>query len=139
MLGRTMRTHRNDQTQAALLLFQKYLINPVPTKSFGGQSLVFDNGTGWNSIMGRERRIAAATHDSNLVCRLLKMPGIGPICAMTVETFAPATQHDIQCLLIVGAMTVVEWKERSGGRPGSGLARMLAAIGVHLLAVFMKP
>ena len=35
-------------------------------------------------------------------------------------------QRDIRRLLIVGAMSVVHWKGRAGGRPGSWLARMLA-------------
>jgi len=35
-------------------------------------------------------------------------------------------QCDIRRLLIVGAMSVVHWRGRDGGRPGSWLSRMLA-------------
>ncbi|OWV39230.1 IS110 family transposase [Mameliella alba] len=35
-------------------------------------------------------------------------------------------QRDIRRLLIVGAMSIVHWRGRDGGRPGSWLARMLA-------------
>jgi transposase len=34
-------------------------------------------------------------------------------------------QRDIRRLLIVGAMSIVHWRGRDGGRPGSWLARML--------------
>lgn len=112
-----------------------------------------------------ERRTAAAARESELVRRLLGMPGIGPICALTVEICAPAMesfrcgrdfsawlgrvrhlhstggrqklgrtskmgQRDIRRLLIVGAMSVVHWKGRGGGRLGPWLARMLVAIAV---------
>jgi len=36
-----------------------------------------------------ERRIAAAAAGSDMVRRLRSMPGVGPICALAVETFAP--------------------------------------------------
>lgn len=121
-------------------------------------------------ITALDRRIAAAARDSDVVRRLQKMPGIGPICAMAVETFAPAMQtfqrgrdfaawlglvprqhssggkqklgrtskmgqRDIHRLLIVGAMSVVHWKGRGGGRPGSWLARMLAKKPKMLVAI----
>lgn len=35
-------------------------------------------------------------------------------------------QRDIRRLLIVGALSVVRWRGRDGGRPGSWLSRMLA-------------
>lgn len=117
-----------------------------------------------------ERRIAAAARESEVVRRLQGMPGIGPICALAVETFAPAMesfrrgrdfsawlglvprqhstggrqklgrtskmgQRDIRRLLIVGAMSVVHWKGRGGGRPGSWLARMLAKKPRMLVAI----
>lgn len=44
-------------------------------------------------------------------------------------------QRDIRRLLIVGAMSVVHWKGRSGGRPGSWLARMLAKKPKMLVAI----
>jgi len=121
-------------------------------------------------IAALERRIAVAARDSDVVRRLQKMPCIGPICAMAVETFAPAMQtfqrgrdfaawlglvprqhssggkqrlgrtskmgqRDIHRLLIVGAMSVVHWKGRGGGRPGSWLARMLAKKSKMLVAI----
>ena len=117
-----------------------------------------------------ERRIAVAARDSEVVRRLRQVPGIGPICAMAVETFAPSMQtfqrgrdfaawlglvprqhstggkqrlgrtskrgqRDIHRLLIVGAMSVVHWKGRGGGRPGSWLARMLAKKPKMLVAI----
>ena len=121
-------------------------------------------------IKALERRITAAARDGDVVRRLQKMPGIGPICAMAVETFAPAMQtfqrgrdfaawlglvprqhssggkqklgctskmgqRDIHRLLIVGAMSVVHWRGRGGGRPGSWLARMLAKKPKMLVAI----
>jgi transposase len=107
-----------------------------------------------------ESRIASEAKQSSAAHRLRKMPGIGPVCALAVTTFAPAMesfrrgrdfaawlglvprqhssggkqklgrtskmgQRDIRRLLIIGAMSVVHWKGRGGGRPGSWLARML--------------
>lgn len=121
-------------------------------------------------IAALERRIAIAARDSDVVRRLRQVPGIGPICAMAVETFAPPMQtfqrgrdfaawlglvprqhssggkqrlgrtskrgqRDIHRLLIVGAMSVVHWKGRGGGRPGSWLARMLAKKPKMLVAI----
>lgn len=121
-------------------------------------------------IAALERRIAVAARDSDVVRRLRQVPGIGPICAMAVETFAPSMQtfqrgrdfaawlglvprqhssggkqrlgrtskrgqRDIHRLLIVGAMSVVHWKGRGGGRPGSWLARMLAKKPKMLVAI----
>ncbi len=108
-----------------------------------------------------QRRIAVEARESPVVRRLQKMPGVGPICAMAVETFAPPMegfqrgrdlaawlglvprqhssggqqrlgrtskmgQRDIRRLLILGAMAVVRWRSRDGGRPRSWLAGMLA-------------
>jgi len=102
-----------------------------------------------------DRRIAAEAKQSDIVRRLQKVPGIGPICAMAVTAFAPPMdafrsgrdfaawlglvprqhlsggkqklgrtskmgQRDIRRLLIIGAMSVVHWKGRGGGRPVSG-------------------
>ncbi len=44
-------------------------------------------------------------------------------------------QRDIRRLLIVGAMSVVHWRGRDGGRPGSWLARMLARKPRKLVAI----
>jgi transposase len=117
-----------------------------------------------------ECRIAAEAKQSSTARRLQKMPGIGPVCAMAVMTFAPPMenfrrgrdfaawlglvprqhssggkqklgrtskmgQRDIRRLLIVGAMSVVHWKGRGGGRPGSWLARMLAKKPKMLVAI----
>ena len=112
-------------------------------------------------IKALEKQIAIEAKQSAIARRLQSMPGIGPVCAIAVETFAPAMnsfrcgrdfsawlglvprqhssggkqrlgktskmgQRDIRRLLILGAMSVVAWKGRGGGHPGSWLARMLA-------------
>ena len=98
------------------------------------------------------------------------MPGIGPICAMAIEAFAPPMegfrrgrdfaawlglvprqhssggkqklertskmgQRDIRRLLILEAMSVVRWQGRSGGQPGTWLARVLARKPKMLVAI----
>ncbi len=108
-----------------------------------------------------DRCIAAEARQSDVVRRLQKVPGIGPICAMAITAFAPSMeefrsgrdfaawlglvprqhstggkqklgrtskmgQRDIRRLLIIGAMSVVHWKGRGGGKPGSWLSNMLA-------------
>ncbi|TCO67898.1 transposase IS116/IS110/IS902 family protein [Rhodovulum euryhalinum] len=115
-------------------------------------------------------RIAAAAKESDVARRLQTMPGIGPVCAMAIATFAPDMrefrgardfsawlglvprqhssggkqklgrtsrmgQRDIRRLLIVGAMSVVHWRGRDGGRPGSWLSRMLARKPRMLVAI----
>lgn len=115
-------------------------------------------------------RIAAAARESDVARRLQEVPGIGPVCAMAIATFAPDMrefrrgrdfsawlglvprqhssggkqklgrtskmgQRDIRRLLIVGAMSVVHWRGREGGRPGSWLSRMLARKPRMLVAV----
>lgn len=122
------------------------------------------------AIGALQRRIAIAARESPVVRRLQKMPGVGPICAMAVETFAPPMegfqrgrdfaawlglvprqhssggqqrlgrtskmgQRDIRRLLILGAMAVVRWRSRGGGRPGSWLAGMLARKPKMLVAI----
>jgi transposase len=117
-----------------------------------------------------DRRIAAAARADAQVRRLQAVPGIGPVCAMAIATFAPDLrefrrgrdfsawlglvprqlssggrqklgrtskmgQRDIRRLLIVGAMSVVRWKGRDGGRPGSWLSRMLARKPRMLVAI----
>lgn len=44
-------------------------------------------------------------------------------------------QRDIRRLLIVGAMSVVHWRGREGGKPGSWLSRMLARKPRKLVAI----
>lgn len=44
-------------------------------------------------------------------------------------------QRDIRRLLIVGAMSIVHWRGREGGRPGSWLSRMLARKPRKLVAI----
>lgn len=115
-------------------------------------------------------RIAAAAKESDVARKFQTMPGIGPICAMAITTFAPDLrefrrardfsawlglvprqhssggkqklgrtskmgQRDIRRLLIVGAMSVVHWRGRDGGRPGSWLSRMLARKPRMLVAI----
>ena len=117
-----------------------------------------------------DRRIAAAAKASEDMRRLQTAPGIGPVCAMAVATFAPDMrefrsgrdfaawlglvprqlssggrqklgrtskmgQRDIRRLLIAGAMSIVHWRGREGGRPGSWLSRMLARKPRMLVAV----
>jgi transposase len=115
-------------------------------------------------------RIAAAARESDVARRLQEVPGIGPVCAMAIATFAPQMQEfrrgrdfsawlglvprqhssggkqklgrtskmgqrDIRRLLIVGAMSIVHWRGREGGRPGSWLSRMLARKPRMLVAI----
>ncbi len=117
-----------------------------------------------------DARIAAASKESNVARRLQQMPGIGPVTAMAITTFAPEMrefrrgrdfsawlglvprqhssggkqklgrtskmgQRDIRRLLIIGAMSVVQWRGREGGRPGSWLNRMLARKPRMLVAI----
>ena len=117
-----------------------------------------------------DRRIAAEARANEQVRRLQTVPGVGPICAMAIATFAPDLrefrrgrdfsawlglvprqlssggrqklgrtskmgQRDIRRLLITGAMSVVHWKGRDGGRPGSWLSRMLARKPRMLVAI----
>jgi transposase len=121
-------------------------------------------------IEGLDKRIAAAAKQSDIARKLQTMPGIGPVCAMAITTFAPDMfefrrardfsawlglvprqhssggrqklgriskmgQRDIRRLLIVGAMSVVHWRGREGGRPGSWLSRMLARKPRMLVAI----
>jgi transposase len=121
-------------------------------------------------IRSLELRLSAEAKKSAVVRRLRAMPGIGPICAMAVEAFAPPMegfrrgrdfaawlglvprqhssggkqklgrtskmgQRDIRRLLILGAMSVVRWQGRSGGKPGTWLARMLARKPKMLVAI----
>lgn len=121
-------------------------------------------------IVALDKQIVEAARGSDVVRRLRTMPGVGPICGMAVETFAPAMevfrrgrdfaawlglvprqhssggkqrlgrtskmgQRDIRRLLIIGAMSVVHWRGRGGGRPGTWLARMLAKKPRMLVAI----
>lgn len=115
-------------------------------------------------------RIATAAKENDVARTLQTMPGIGPVCAMAIATFAPEMrefrrardfsawlglvprqhssggkqtlgrtskmgQRDIRRLLIVGAMSVVHWRGRDGGKPGSWLSRMLARKPRMLVAI----
>lgn len=117
-----------------------------------------------------DRRIATTAKASDVMGRLQTAPGIGPICAMAIATFASDMrafrsgrdfaarlglvprqlssggrqklgrtsrmgQRDIRRLLIAGAMSIVHWRGRNGGRPGSWLSRMLARKPRMLVAV----
>ena len=117
-----------------------------------------------------DKRIATAAKESDVARKLQTMPGIGPVCAMAIATFAPNMrefrrardfsswlglvprqhssggrqklgrtskmgQRDIRRLLIVGAMSIVHWRGRDGGRPGSWLSRMLARKPRMLVAI----
>lgn len=44
-------------------------------------------------------------------------------------------QRDIRRLLISGAMSIIHWKGRDGGKPGSWLARMLSRKSRMVVAV----
>lgn len=117
-----------------------------------------------------DARIAAGAKESDVARRLQMMPGIGPVTAMAIATFAPEMrefrrgrdfsawlglvprqhssggkqklgrtskmgQRDIRRLLIIGAMSVVQWRGREGGHPGSWLSRMLARKPRMLVAI----
>lgn len=123
-----------------------------------------------SQISALERRMNAEARRSDVARRLQTIPGIGPICAMAVETFGPPMQQfrrgrdfsawlglvprqhssghrqclgrtskmgqrDIRRLLTLGAMSVVRWRGREGGRPGTWLARMLARKARLLVAI----
>lgn len=133
--------------------------------------LYLDQVAGLNAEIDKlDKRIAAAAKQSDVTRKLQKMPGIGPVCAMAIATFAPDMrefrrsrdfsawlglvprqhssggkqklgrtskmgQRDIRRLLIVGAMSVVYWRGRNGGKPGSWLSRMLARKPRMLVAI----
>ncbi len=121
-------------------------------------------------IAALDKKMAAEAKASRIAARLQRMPGIGPVTAIAIETFAPTMasfdrgrdfsawlglvprqhssggkaklgrtskmgQRDIRRLLIIGAMSVVTWKGRSGAAPGSWLARMLARKPRMLVAI----
>ncbi|SHM60636.1 Transposase [Paracoccus solventivorans] len=133
--------------------------------------LYLDRIAGLSAEIGElDGRIAAAAKESDVARKLQTMPGIGPVCAMAIGTFAPDMrefrrardfsawlglvprqhssggkqklgrtskmgQRDIRRLLIVGAMSVVHWRGREGGKPGSWLSRMLARKPRMLVAI----
>ena len=107
-----------------------------------------------------ERDIRVCAKNDEDVTRLMTMPGIGPICAMAIQAFAPPMeafsngrdfaawlgivprqkstggkqklgktskmgQRDIRRLLIIGAMSVVNWAGRRGISESTWLGRML--------------
>tara|TARA_R100000388_G_C7196704_1_gene136296 strand:- start:308 stop:802 length:495 start_codon:yes stop_codon:yes gene_type:complete len=123
-----------------------------------------------NEVRALELQISAEAKESPVVRRLRDMPGIGPICAIALEAFAPPMQifrrgrdfaawlglvprqhssggkqklgrtskmgqRDIRRLLILGAMSVVRWRGRNGGQPGTWLAAMLARKPKMLVAI----
>lgn len=107
------------------------------------------------------KQINAKSRQQETLKRLQTMPGLGPITAVAIETFAPPMetfqrgrdfaawlglvprqnstggkqrlgrmskmgQRDIRRLLIIGAMSVVNWASRGHGRSTGWLASMLA-------------
>lgn len=107
------------------------------------------------------KQINAKSRQQETLKRLQTMPGLGPITAVAIETFAPPMetfrrgrdfaawlglvprqnstggkqrlgrtskmgQRDIRRLLIIGAMSVVNWASRGHGRTSGWLASMLA-------------
>lgn len=111
-------------------------------------------------IEALERDIRVRAKNDEDVSRLMTMPGIGPICAMAIQAFAPPMeafrngrdfaawlgivprqkstggkqklgktskmgQRDIRRLLIIGAMSVVNWAGRRGSSESTWLGRML--------------
>jgi transposase len=121
-------------------------------------------------VAALDKRMRAEAARSEVTRRLQTAPGVGPVTAVAIETFAPAMQsfrrgrdfaawlgltplqrstggrprlgktskmgqRDIRKLLIAGAMSVVTWRGRGGGRPGSWLARMLAKKPRMLVAI----
>jgi len=106
------------------------------------------------------KQINAKSRQQETLKRLQTMPGLGPITAVAIETFAPPMetfrrgrdfaawlglvprqnstggkqrlgrtskmgQRDIRRLLIIGAMSVVNWASRGHGRSTGWLASML--------------
>jgi transposase len=142
---------------------------PDPVRGLG--RLYLDRIAGLSAEIDKlDGRIADAAKQSDVARRLQTMPGIGPVCAMAIATFAPDMrefrrardfsawlglvprqhssggkqklgrmskmgQRDIRRLLIVGAMSVVRWRGRDGGKPGSWLSRMLARKPRMLVAI----
>jgi transposase len=111
-------------------------------------------------IEALERDIRVRAKNDEDVSRLMTMPGIGPICAMAIQAFAPPMeafrngrdfaawlgivprqkstggkqklgktskmgQRDIRRLLIIGAMSVVNWAGRRGSCESTWLGRRL--------------
>ena len=107
------------------------------------------------------KQINAKSRQQETLKQLQTMPGLGPITAVAIETFAPPMerfrrgrdfaawlglvprqnstggkqrlgrtskmgQRDIRRLLIIGAMSVVNWASRGHGRTTGWLASMLA-------------
>lgn len=67
-----------------------------------------------------EGRIAAAARQSELVRRLQTMPGIGPICAMAVETFAPPMESFRRGRDFAAWLGLVPRQSSTGGRQRLG-------------------
>lgn len=111
-------------------------------------------------IDGLEKKLRAEAKMSARLCRLQTMPGVGPITAVAIESFAPQMtvfrkgrdfaawlglvpkqhstggkqrlgktskmgQRDIRRLLISGAMSVIQWADRSQTPINPWLKRML--------------
>lgn len=70
--------------------------------------------------MALDRRIAAAARENDVVLRLRKMPGIGPICAMAVETFAPAMETFKRGRDFAAWLGLVPRQHSSGGKQRLG-------------------
>ena len=107
------------------------------------------------------KQISSMAREQDSLKRLQTMPGLGPITAVAIETFAPPMdtfrrgrdfaawlglvpkqnstggkqrlgrmskmgQRDIRRLLIIGAMSIVNWASRGHGRQNEWLTKMLA-------------
>ncbi len=112
--------------------------------------------------LGLGKKLQASTRQDEEAMRLMTVPGIGPVCAMALQAFAPPMnsfrrgrdftawlglvprQHTIsrmgqrdlrRLFLITGAMTVVRHAARRGETADPWLARMLAHKPRMLVAV----
>ena len=115
-------------------------------------------------IDGLRKKLQASARQDEEAMRLMTVPGIGPVCAMALQAFAPPMdsfrrgrdfaawlglvprqhttggkprmgQRDLRRLLITGAMTVVRHAARCGETADLWLARMLARKPRMLVAV----
>lgn len=67
--------------------------------------------------------------------RLQKMPGIGPICAMVVETFVPAMQTFENGRNFAAWLGLVPRQHSSGGKQKLGGTSKMGPHDIHLLLI----